>query len=349
MELLGFLTFCILSVSANNPFDDNENQVHGQNGWYVPSVDGTFYWIHNNVTDMSMDSWDIIEQIEMLTSPVTYHLYTRQNPTIGNIITTTMDSLELSNFDVSKPTYIIIHGWTQSYQTNNIQQIAHAALGAFDCNAIVIDWPRARSRDFVSSFAAVPGVGKQLADMIDFLRKFYQMPLENLVIVGHSLGAHVAGYAGKNVESGKLSKIIALDAALPLYSYDKPQKRLAVTDADYVQVIHTSAGKLGFVRPIGHGDFYPNGGQQQPGCDNEIFGFCSHEQSTQYYAEALALDNFATIKCENYQQALNRNCGNIFSSVRMGAVFPGEEASGIYYVPVRNNTPYGVLNNTDGE
>lgn len=43
--------------------------------------------------------------------------------------------------------------------------------------------------------------------------------------------------------------------------------RLCETDAEYVDVIHTDAGILGFPKSIGHADFYPNGGRAlQPGC-----------------------------------------------------------------------------------
>ena len=41
-------------------------------------------------------------------------------------------------------------------------------------------------------------------------------------------------------------------------------KRLCKTDANYVDVIHTSR-TYGIVPPIGHVDYYPNGGGVQPG------------------------------------------------------------------------------------
>lgn len=46
-----------------------------------------------------------------------------------------------------------------------------------------------------------------------------------------------------------------------------PKDRLDTGDAKFVDIIHTCAGTAGFVRPIGHVDFYPNGGTfRQPGC-----------------------------------------------------------------------------------
>lgn len=42
--------------------------------------------------------------------------------------------------------------------------------------------------------------------------------------------------------------------------------RLDPSDAQFVQVIHSCAGVLGFNRNIGHVDYWPNGGSNQPGC-----------------------------------------------------------------------------------
>lgn len=71
--------------------------------------------------------------------------------------------------------------------------------------------------------------------------------------------------AGKSVSTGKLAKIVALDPALPLFARADAEERLDATDAEYVEIIHTNAGYLGFTRSIGHASFYPNGGSAQPG------------------------------------------------------------------------------------
>ena len=68
------------------------------------------------------------------------------------------------------------------------------------------------------------------------------------------LGAHIAGLAAKQVESGnRIAAIIGLDPASVGFDYSKSQKRLAVSDADYVQIIHTDGKKYGFSKPLGHG------------------------------------------------------------------------------------------------
>ena len=61
--------------------------------------------------------------------------------------------------------------------------------------------------------------------------------------------------------------ILGLDPAGPFFFNNLPFKRLDRTDADFVDVIHTNTEYFGFTAPIGHLDFYPNGGVQQPGCE----------------------------------------------------------------------------------
>lgn len=51
-----------------------------------------------------------------------------------------------------------------------------------------------------------------------------------------------------------------------MYEKSGPEDRLDETDAIFVDVMHTNAGKNGLNKSIGHMDFYPNGGEFQPGC-----------------------------------------------------------------------------------
>lgn len=61
--------------------------------------------------------------------------------------------------------------------------------------------------------------------------------------------------------------ILGLDPALPLYMFNGPSSRLSASDAKFVDVIHTDGGILGYPWPLGHADFFPNGGRPlQPGC-----------------------------------------------------------------------------------
>ena len=74
-----------------------------------------------------------------------------------------------------------------------------------------------------------------------------------------------------------LSRITGLDPAGPLFEGYTSNVRLDKTDADFVDVIHSNGdsliiGGLGAWEPIGHVDFYPNGGKAQRGCQNLLIG-----------------------------------------------------------------------------
>lgn len=79
---------------------------------------------------------------------------------------------------------------------------------------------------------------------------------------------------GKNSHrSESIPGLLVLDPAFPLL--DTFGVSVNSSAADFVDVIHTSAGndvhdvlrgKLGVARPLGHVDFYMNGGSEQPGC-----------------------------------------------------------------------------------
>lgn len=108
--------------------------------------------------------------------------------------------------------------------------------------------------------------------MISKLHRDYGADLHKIQITGHSLGAQVAGFAGKTVQdlTGlKIGRITGLDPASLLFegSTLTEENRLMKEDAELVVIVHTDGGILGYADPAGHIDFFPNGGTaSQPGC-----------------------------------------------------------------------------------
>ncbi|XP_062122594.1 phospholipase A1 VesT1.02-like [Drosophila sulfurigaster albostrigata] len=342
MKTIWLLAFCALAASAY-ALEESERE-NGENGWYIPKEDGTFEWVDMDEAEEWLDRQEAMEDRALITTtPVKFYLYTSSNPSKGTKITTTAKSISGSNFNAAHPTRIVIHGWTQSYTSSMNKEIRAAWLSHGDYNVIIVDWARARSVDYASSVVAVPTVGKKVAALVNYLKSDHGLDLNNLYVIGHSLGAHVAGYTGKNTD-GQVHTIIGLDPALPLFNYNKPNKRLSSTDAYYVESIQTNGGTLGFLKPIGKGAFYPNGGKTQPGCTLDVTGACSHGRSVTYYAEAVSQDNFGTMKCSNYEDAVAKECGSTYSSVRMGADTNAYMVEGDFYVPVNSKAPYGNIN-----
>lgn len=147
-----------------------------------------------------------------------------------------------------------------------------------------------------------------------------------------------------------------LDPAGPLFDSGSPVNRLDAGDADYVEIIHTDTVALGIGDPIGHVDFYPNGGTGMPGCtskkrENSIFiskftelftaSLCDHAIAANYFAETVNSDRLWGRRCSN-MAAMNANDCNL-----EGASMGGEPSQyrnnlrGIYRMPTNAQTPFG--------
>ena len=206
---------------------------------------------------------------------VTFYLLTGSDQTGSTVLTTgDIRSLRDSSFNSSNPTRIIVHGFCNCH----LSQFCEATRQKLvkqpqQYNVITMSWPSGKwLLDYWTARWRIDPASQILADFIDFLHTAGGMDLQDLYLVGHSLGAHLSGLAGKKVTSGKVGTIVALDPAKPAFDINKPDERLAITDANYVEVIHTNGKRLGMYEPIGHTDFYPNGGVQQPGCSMWWFG-----------------------------------------------------------------------------
>lgn len=119
------------------------------------------------------------------------------------------------NWNSNRPTRLFIHGYYSDQETLN--KYAQAYLERDDYNFIAINWLRgAHTINYVKARHRILEVGRAVARFVDYLATL-GLKLDELICVGHSLGAHTCGIVGKHIKSGKLSAIIALDPALPLF------------------------------------------------------------------------------------------------------------------------------------
>lgn len=208
---------------------------------------------------------------------IKYYLYTQYDQQNGTeLFLNETEVLEASTYVHSRPLRIIIHGFKNNHTSPLNRILKNGYIRNHDVNVFVVDWGKAAKRhlyEYETAKYHVPLVGKYVGKFIQWLSKNESDLVEltnRTTIVGHSLGAHIAGYAGTYL-NGSLDTIVGLDPAGTRFFYDVPESRLNTTDAQHVQVIHTyaygSIYGLGFKEPIGHADFYPNYGASQPGCD----------------------------------------------------------------------------------
>ncbi|KAH1022938.1 hypothetical protein HUJ04_012246 [Dendroctonus ponderosae] len=247
----------------------------------------------------------------------------------------------LSQFNLDLETVITVHGWQNTYNSTFNDLVGAAYLNTTNVNIVAVDWDTYASQLYVKARFTVPYIGGFVGQFINNVSSAYNYSLENFSIVGHSLGAHIAGYAGQLTNSS-LSSITGLDPAGPLFFNSRPAERLSEGDAQYVQAIHTNALVVGVNFAVGSADFWPNGGYIQPGCLNTSLS-CSHGRSYYYYSEALNTDQFIAKSCDSYNDYVAAECKRVPQSI-MGAV--NTSLFGDYYLETSSSYPY-ALGETD--
>lgn len=275
---------------------------------------------------------------------VIFRLYTStQNTTL--LTTDNGASILASSFNSANPTAIITHGWNSDGLSANT--IASAYLQHGGVNVIVVDWSSgAQHWNYITVKGYVPSVGSRTATLINQLVSYKLAEYSDMILIGHSLGAHVMGFAGKEIKSTSgqplIGKIVGLEPTWLLYSYTETLNRLYSGDAIYVQSVHTSS--LGFSEQIGHVAVYPNGGdtQQQPGCSDTS---CSHSRSWLFYAESVQASVSATAlkfvakKCTS-STITDANCQGTPALNMGGHPLDTSAAAGQYFVTTNSAALY---------
>ncbi|XP_054725434.1 phospholipase A1-like [Anastrepha obliqua] len=286
-----------------------------------------------------------------VTDNVRFYLYTASNPEEPQELRIdNKDSVQKSLFDKGRHTKILIHGWGGSYTTSPNGVLHRAYFTQQDYNIISVDWYPYAKLNYISARAKAPIVGENIAELLDFLHEQFNLNYDKVVVIGHSLGAHIAGFCGKSVKRGKIAGIVGLDPASPLYSYNNPESRLSSDDAKFVISIHTNSNFKGFSEPIGAAAFYPNWGRIQPGCGLDLDGVCSHARCISLYAEALRGYGFVPMyQCGDYDDISSKGgCTQIVTQVKLGDPLQIDQRAGIYYFTTNSESPFGVLGDRSG-
>nr|XP_012216705.1 PREDICTED: endothelial lipase-like [Linepithema humile] len=310
--------YTVLKNTVAYVYDDNENLVRV-----------TF--------EENDDDGDIIDK--NLEDHVFFFLYTKKNPNKQkNLYVNDDDALANSDFDFSKPTRFITHGWINSRDSKACTLIRDAYIKHDDYNIIVVDWSKISKRPYVWASKHVKVVGEYVATMIDFLHK-RGMDLSQTILIGHSLGAHVVGLAGYNAKD-EVETVIGLDPALPGFRLADSKHRISTDSAKYVEIIHTNGGHLGFLKAIGDADFYPNGGRAQPGCGLDPGGACSHARAYRFFAESLTSQlGFHGRNCTDFGKFVRGFCDTLHTSI-MGGHKRLFHARGKYYLITKTAFPF---------
>ncbi|RZC42502.1 phospholipase A1 2, partial [Asbolus verrucosus] len=301
---------------------------------------------------------------------VNFFLFTRRNPQNYTEIDPSAPE-ELSN--TTSRIVFIIHGWLENRAKQWYEDLKNAFLNRNkEYYVIQVDWSDPALKPYVLSSHNTKDVGEWcfikfsctklepnivpghiIGNFVVDLHKNYSIPLDNFLIVGHSLGGQISGYIGKKVKelSGKrLPRIVALDPAGPLFINRPEDERLNKNDAEVVHVIHTNGGTFGFEPSCGTIDFFPNGGSRQPGCAKiDLLDittipepvYCHHQRSWKYFIEAvLNPGNLVATKCKDWSNFKAETCEP--EQVAMGDL--ETKKTGDFYLETNDEKPFAKKN-----
>ncbi|XP_007435356.2 phospholipase A1 member A isoform X1 [Python bivittatus] len=247
---------------------------------------------------------------------VRFLLFSFSNPSCGRLLSQNED-IQGSGFNASLGTKIIIHGFRAlGTKPSWIDALIQALLGVAKVNVIAVDWVHGATAAYPTAVENVMKLGLEISS---FIRRLLAVgvPESSIHLIGVSLGAHVGGLVGQFYE-GHLGRITGLDPAGPKYTRATPEERLDPGDALFVEAIHTDSDNFGIRIPVGHIDYYLNGGKDQPGCPRFIssgyhYLICDHMRAVHFYISALN-DScpMMAFPCPSYKNFLAGHCLDCF-------------------------------------
>lgn len=254
-------------------------------------------------------------------------------------------NLQMSGFDPRLDTKIIIPGWLDNIRRALWVRYMRDAFQWLwtPVNVIVVRWRNFTPYTIATANTRV--VGAELANMLKFIEQELNYDRSYFHIIGHSLGAHIAGYCGDRLPG--LGRITALDPARPFFQHMPRSVRLDRGDARFVDAIHSDFTpenaifllmSFGMTTPVGHVDFYPNGPPlMQPGCLRDTLlsvqtgirkglrhsslsvafleslrylTACDHQRSHEWFIESIVNRQcvFVGVRCNEFEGLINGRC-----------------------------------------
>ncbi|CAH1154323.1 unnamed protein product [Phaedon cochleariae] len=276
-------------------------------------------------------------------------------------------SMKAAGFNNASQLMIIIHDFTGNGYSGWIKNLAFTMIkNALDYNLVSVDWQRGAEPPYDQALANSRVVALEIIALLKELKESMHYSFDNVHIVGHGVGAHIAGYVGGTYN--KIKKITGLDPNGPRFHGMPNIVKLNPDCAKYVEVIHTDSydsRSQGINESLGHSDFYVNSAPNQPGCSNnpvfsdllsvdrsnlkegQILPGCSHKRSFKYFIEAVSNGNctFMGISCDGPKEFDEGRCNSCNDSGRdckfFGLKTYMNAAQNIkYYLNSGDQTPY---------
>lgn len=276
---------------------------------------------------------------------IKFFLYTKSNPKVPEGVRIGSDphvsNLTSTSFNPKNPVKIIIHGYNSDMYLNVLVEIKDQYLKTNDYNIFAIDWsPLCQSPCYIAALWNLKHVGACASQLVERIREF---GVEDIHVIGFSLGAHVPSHLANALLPYKLPRVTGLDPAGPGFITASKENKLDKEDAKFVDVIHTNCFIQGLVEELGHVDFYLNGGIIQPGCWAESrFFACNHHRAPLYFAESINTQlGFWGWPCPSYFQYILGNCPPKDPQIIMGE-HVNATSTGVHLVITESVAPFAI-------
>ncbi|XP_011552131.3 lipase member H-B [Plutella xylostella] len=263
------------------------------------------------------------------------------------------------NWDFRRKTILFLGGYLDS-PNFFVSQIMGKTYRKMGYNVLLMEANRFLTLHYPISARYVRPIGMHIAEMLTNLTQPGLMDLNKFELAGISLGGQLISFVAKNyhrITGNKIPRLTALDPSGPCFRNNDPENRLDDSDGDLVVVIETNIDGFGMAAPVGHVNFYVNGGEYQPA---DLYWIpcsvmCSHVRSyTIWYVALHHPKSFIGVKCDSVQEARKHACfgKTPLSTNNLSPYYVNASNPGIFYLATDNNYPYYLGEkglNKDGE
>ncbi|CAL1289520.1 unnamed protein product [Larinioides sclopetarius] len=237
-------------------------------------------------------------------------LYTDQRRNVPCYIEPYTDQFDKCSFNPNHETKFLIHGYVAILAPDDrFNDIKKVLLDYGSYNVIIVNWTMYNNFPFVLAYRNARIVGIKVAEFMKFTVNHARASPETFHCIGHSLGSHVCGQAGRLTSN--LGRITGLDpGGISKFLRLKPNIRLRYKDANYVDVIHTS-------------DIF----SVQTSIDE---GLCNHYIVLSYFKYSIMNNcRFIATKCGNFLSYKQNQCSPFDHPITAEMGFRSKKMTGL--------------------
>jgi len=259
-----------------------------------------------------------------------------------------IDPKLLQNFDPKLDTFFLTHGYTGAGYNPWLHRMANAIIKRQPANVYIYDWTMGANVNYTKTLGNNRVVARIIANLIKDLVKEKHAKIDNIYLIGHSLGAQLMCNVGRQFK-GEIGWLYAIEAAGPSFENLPREIRCSPDDAKYIAALHTDIGRdqYGYSQPLAKADYYFNNAVLQPPCQQQEFQprrRCAHLSVTTYFTSVIAEKKGCFKGCPFKFTGVRHvkpihGCGKKSVKLLLG----DDKVTGVYQVNTSEEPPYCKL------